>query len=43
MNERNDKLRLIYEGVSSISQAIQNLERIGVKPLHQTDTVPEEN
>lgn len=42
MNERNDKLRLIYEGISGISQAIRNLERIGVKPLHQTETIPSE-
>ena len=42
MNERNDKLRLIYEGVTSISQAIRNLERIGVKSLYQTEVAPAE-
>lgn len=31
MNERNQKLRLIYEKVSSISDAIHQLERIGVE------------
>lgn len=29
MNERNNKLRLIFEGVKSISKAIENLGRIG--------------
>jgi transcription-repair coupling factor (superfamily II helicase) len=29
MNERNDKLRLIFDNVDSISKAIRNLERIG--------------
>lgn len=28
MNERNDKLRLVFDGVKSISKAISNLERI---------------
>jgi transcription-repair coupling factor (superfamily II helicase) len=32
MNERNNKLRLIFEGVKSISKAISNLERIVQKP-----------
>lgn len=31
MNERNEKLRLIFERVDSISSAIRNLDRIGVK------------
>jgi len=30
MNERNDKLRLIFENVDGISSAIRNLNRIGV-------------
>ena len=42
MNERNQKLRLIYENVKTISSAIENLERIGVKALHQTDDEPSE-
>ncbi|WP_066756993.1 transcription-repair coupling factor [Crocinitomix algicola] len=29
MNERNGKLRLIFNGVKSVSKAIENLERIG--------------
>ena len=33
MNERNEKLRLIYTNVKSVSKAIANLERIGVTTL----------
>ncbi|MEX1000705.1 MAG: transcription-repair coupling factor [Crocinitomicaceae bacterium] len=33
MNERNDKLRLVYTNVKSISKAVTNLERIGVMSL----------
>ncbi|MBD3636082.1 MAG: transcription-repair coupling factor [Crocinitomicaceae bacterium] len=34
MNERNDKLRLIFSNVRSVSKAIENLERIGVRVKH---------
>jgi transcription-repair coupling factor (superfamily II helicase) len=43
MNERNEKLRLIYAKVNSISGAIQNLERIGVKSLYAAEKRPVEN
>lgn len=42
MNERNDKLRLIYSDVTSVSSAIQNLERIGIQNRYKTDTLPVE-
>lgn len=43
MNERNDKLRLIYANVKTISKAIENLERIGVKMKYLKEMVSEED
>ena len=34
MNERNERLRLVYSNVKTISKAISNLERIGIKVQH---------
>jgi transcription-repair coupling factor (superfamily II helicase) len=42
MNERNDKLRLIYDKVSSISEAIQNLNRIGIQSKPSSKKLPTE-
>ena len=42
MNERNQKLRLIYAKVNSISEAIRHLERIGIS-LPKVETVEVES
>ena len=42
MNERNDKLRLIYANVNTISGAIENLERLGIKMKQVVEMVSED-
>ncbi|UKN03702.1 transcription-repair coupling factor [Paracrocinitomix mangrovi] len=43
MNERNEKLRLIYSNVKSITKAIENLQRIGVALPKFQPSEPEED
>lgn len=41
MNERNNKLRLIFDKVDGISSAVRNLQRIGIE-LEKTEVLEEE-
>lgn len=43
MDERNEKLRLIYNDVNSISKALLNLERLGIKVQQVKEMVQDED